>query len=106
MQFLHAESILILSCICYAMLFLSILFYYSAILATTSINACLLDEGQDSESGSNDGTVEQDTASMSSPATNCAMYVRLPAGAFCRHGTRPVWSLAFLCILCRCRLLY
>ena len=34
--------ILILSCICYAMLFLSILFYYSAILATTSINACLL----------------------------------------------------------------
>jgi len=31
-------DILILSCICYAMLFLSILFYYSAILATTSIN--------------------------------------------------------------------
>jgi len=26
------------------MLFLSILFYYSAILATTSINACLLDD--------------------------------------------------------------
>ena len=35
-------DILILSCICYAMLFLSILFYCSAILATTSINACLL----------------------------------------------------------------
>ena len=34
-------DILILSCICYAMLFLSILFYYSAILATTSINACI-----------------------------------------------------------------